>query len=150
METGINPASFVGKDAANLIAVVSNLDNTAKYGYTVCLKEDASGFKVDCYIANNNGYGAELITSEAFSLNSWYHIICTYTGSHKYIYVNGVQKATATSSVDGTSISPTVIGRRGGQASRYFCGTVNHVRVYNKAFTISQVEESYQQTYRLL
>jgi hypothetical protein len=85
-------------------------------------------------------YGAspywELITApNAVSVGSWYYVVGVYSGSTKSIYVNGAAW-NITSSSGNIAASPYNLGIGsiyGVLASNLFNGTIDEVRIYNRA-----------------
>jgi hypothetical protein len=89
------------------------------------------------------------------STGIWYHVVLTYkSGDRVRLYLNGVQVAqnpstgTLTGNLKASPDKPLYIGCRfdGG----YFNGKVDEVRIYPKALTASQINQSYYQTMNLL
>ncbi len=71
---------------------------------------------------------------------SWHHVAMTWgSGTNFYGYVDGVQVASGTDS--GTRTSNIYIGRVDG--SYYFNGSIDDVRIYNRALTAAEVLQLY-------
>jgi len=71
----------------------------------------------------------------------WYHVAAAYDGSQMKIYVNGELKGTSAVTIPvPTNNKPLQIGKRydGG----YFHGTMDEVRIYNRAFDGGEVSFS--------
>jgi hypothetical protein len=82
--------------------------------------------------------------SNVLSVGSWTHIAVTYDGnSNGYLYINGVQTAsdTTVSAAFPDRTDALTIGRGYAPASgiTYFNGTVDDVRVYNRALSAAEV-----------
>jgi len=90
--------------------------------------------------------GDNTLTASSLSIAAatWYHVAVTRTGTTQYIYLNGVQVGTNSSSVNMTGTSPLSIGVYGIPTSplSYFPGYISNVRVvkglavYTGAFTV--------------
>jgi len=90
--------------------------------------------------------GDNTLTASSLSIAAatWYHVAVTRTGTAQYIYLNGVQVGTNSSSVNMTGTSPLSIGVYGIPTSplSYFPGYISNVRVvkglavYTGAFTV--------------
>ena len=80
--------------------------------------------------------------------NVWNHITCTYNGSIKLIYVNGVQVASvAASGTLNTGQINQYIGKYGNAGNNYpFNGRIAESRVYNIALSAAQVLQNYNAT----
>jgi hypothetical protein len=79
------------------------------------------------------------------TVSAWNHIVCTYNGSSKIMYVNGVQVASVAAS--GTLPTGQVnqyIGRHTG--GYFFNGRIGESRVYNIALSAAQVLQNYNAT----
>lgn len=76
-------------------------------------------------------------------LNTWLHVVGTYDGSTKSIYVNGVLKNS--SAQTGVLASPGGTPKIGTyQGTNYnFFGEIGSVRVYNRALTAVEVEQNF-------
>jgi streptogramin lyase len=82
-----------------------------------------------------------LFGSEVIPLDKWTHITFTYDGSTMRHYVNGIldTEGSASGTINITS-STLKIGTLGG---RYFNGTIDEVRIYNRALSSTEIEEHY-------
>ena len=79
------------------------------------------------------------------TVSAWNHIVCTYNGSSKIMYVNGVQVASVAAS--GTLPTGQVnqyIGRHTG--GYFFNGRIAESRVYNISLSAAQVLQNYNAT----
>jgi hypothetical protein len=77
--------------------------------------------------------------------NTWVHLFVTYDGATITAYVNGAKAATlaATGNINATS-DAFAIGARGGDGSwTRFSGTIDDVRIYNRALAASEVQALY-------
>ena len=87
-------------------------------------------------------------SSTYLTANVWNHIACTYNGSIKIIYVNGVQIASvAASGTLNTGQTNQYIGKLGSSGNAYpFNGRIGESRVYNIALSAAQVLQNYNAT----
>lgn len=77
----------------------------------------------------------------SLSLNTWYHIACTYDGSSLRIYVNGIEDASvATSLTPNYGSANLYIGSWSGD-NYNLKGCLNDVRVYNHCLSAKEVKE---------
>jgi hypothetical protein len=87
--------------------------------------------------------GSPLLVTSGSSINdgSWHHVAWNRIGSAHKIYVDGVQKASATSSFTNSSVSKTVNIGRDQSFGRYLSANIDELRVtigsgvYSSAFT---------------
>ena len=77
---------------------------------------------------------------------AWTHLALTFDGSQKSFYLNGVQVFTDPVTEDfsaGDLVTPTVIGYRWNNESRYFMGVIDEVRIYDYALSAGELEAIY-------
>ncbi|MDE2011185.1 MAG: LamG domain-containing protein [Patescibacteria group bacterium] len=98
-------------------------------------------------VSASGGSHYQAISSTPLLLNQWYHIVGTSDGlSSVNLYVNGV--ATSGSFVDfngycGTYYSPSIGSSFTSSAGNYFTGSIDDVRIYNRALSASEVQQLY-------
>ncbi len=95
-----------------------------------------------------NNQDLTFTTTTYLTVSSWNHIVCTYNGSAKTIYVNGAQVATvAASGALQTGQTNQYIGKYGALGDNYpFNGRIAESRVYNIALSAAQVLQNYNAT----
>jgi glucose/arabinose dehydrogenase len=115
---------------------------------TVVLKERDDGLSYGLYSAGSDGpagfvrIGAEDRVAggpNTLPANTWTHIAITYDGSQLRFYVNGVLVETRNQT--GAIVTSPGALRIGGNTvwDEYFAGTIDDVRVYNRALTAAQI-----------
>jgi len=146
----INPAPSGGGD----FAVVGKVASGTGYGMivpggTFC---NNSGGPNSCVEFDLNGYGGMRVWSGIATITAgiWQHIAVTYDGSSNrsgmHIYINGVDQTVSSDTGSTLSASilnsaPLMIGSY--QGYDYFDGTIDDVRVYNRALNASEVQALY-------
>jgi len=114
-------------------------DNCLEWGFTL------SG-------GNVNGYVFGAVSGGAVLANQWYHIALVHehptglTNTLVKMYVNGELKNTNTltvASLDAYTDSPLWIGRDGCYTNAGFNGTIDEVRVWNRALSAQEVRMHY-------
>jgi hypothetical protein len=95
-----------------------------------------------------NNQDLTFASSTYLTANVWNHVICTYNGSIKIIYVNGVQVASVNASGTlNTGQTNQYIGKYGNAGNNYpFNGRIGETRVYNIALSAAQVLQNYNAT----
>ena len=95
-----------------------------------------------------NNQDLTFTASNYITANAWNHIACTYNGSIKIVYVNGVQAASvAASGTLQTGQTNQYIGKYGAATNNFpFNGRIAESRVYNIALSAAQVLQNYNAT----
>ena len=76
------------------------------------------------------------------SLNTWYHMVGTSSGSSHVLYLNSVQRATSNMGTTFySSTDPYKVGY--GNIHTYHVGNVSNCRLYNRALTATEVQQNY-------
>ncbi|MFA6328553.1 MAG: LamG-like jellyroll fold domain-containing protein, partial [Candidatus Micrarchaeia archaeon] len=95
----------------------------------------------------NNASGWFSIISSAVPLDSWHHVVATYNATNKEmkLYVDNVLAGSANFTGTPTSYGSTLyLGGYSGATSKYgFNGSIDEVKIYNRALTATEVEEDY-------
>lgn len=86
-----------------------------------------------------SGGTLQLTSSAGLTVSQWNHIVVTYNNQQAYIYLNGIQKGSAT----GTYIAGSNAFRIGYLINEYFNGLIDEVRIYERALETAQIEELY-------
>jgi len=70
----------------------------------------------------------------------FYHLACTWDGTTVRLYVNGtLDRSTAQTLAPAGNTAPLFIGQFGGNVD-HFDGTIDEVRIYNRALTTSEIQ----------
>lgn len=95
-----------------------------------------------------SGAGAYSVTEAFIPPVQWTHIALTFDGSLVNLYLNGTQVFSDTVDNEnfsaGDLITPTVIGYRWNNESRFFMGAIDEVRIYDYALTAETIETLYK------
>ncbi len=118
---------------------------------TVMLKEHGSTLAYGLYSAATSsrpmgvvltgGSQQKLSGPTALTLNTWTHLALTYDGAQMRLYVNGTQRASK--AVTGAAPNSTGALRIGGNnvwKSEWFSGSLDELRVYNRALSAAEVQ----------
>lgn len=89
------------------------------------------------------------LSTSTLQLNTWYFVVGVREGNLVKIYVNGVLEKTDAGTgglIDyGTSPSAS-IGQKDGTSQHWFKGTIDDVRIYKRALTLSDIQTLYNWT----
>jgi len=141
IELWINAASFaIDANGSDPRILINNIDGTNVYQFAL----DAAGGGTISF-AVNDGTGQHIIASQAWNINTWYHLVGTYVASSHTVvlYINGAV-ATNNGSLSlslGTS-SLFNIGRRT-DALGYYLGSEDEIRVSNVARPAGWIATTY-------
>jgi hypothetical protein len=81
-----------------------------------------------------------LVSTLVAATNQFFHVACVWTGTSFQLFVNGILSAsTAQSLTPAANASPLFIGQFGGNSDR-LGGTIDEVRIYNRALTGPEVQ----------
>lgn len=126
---------------------MSSIPSSGNY-YFVQGKE--SQYKIDInssaiirFLTGNNWPGAILYSNGALSKDAWYHVVATYNGSSKKIYINGIKNnALSTSGAIPVSNKIFTIGAYSTGVTP-FNGTIDEVVIFNRALSDEEIENLY-------
>jgi hypothetical protein len=95
-----------------------------------------------------NNQDTTFTSSSYLTANAWNHVVCTYNGSAKIIYANGVQATSVNASGTlQTGQTNQYIGKYGALGDNFpFNGRIAESRVYNIALSAAQVLQNYNAT----
>ncbi|MFA5249091.1 MAG: LamG-like jellyroll fold domain-containing protein [Candidatus Paceibacterota bacterium] len=107
-----------------------------------------TGFSLQMGTAQNIAImvsGSYLQTTWRPEVNKWYHIVATHDSQTNLnvLYVNGKEERRSTQAISYESDPKTYIGVFYTPSTLVFSGTIDEVKIYNKALTSSQIKNSY-------
>lgn len=88
------------------------------------------------------------IMSVNYSVDTWYQVVISGSGTSNTLYLNGVGVSTASQTV-ATSINLNTarIGNvDGDRAAEYFVGNIASLKLYNKALTAAEIQQNFNAT----
>ena len=152
--------SFNGTNGVIVVPDNNNLDLTPANSYTIMAwikpasinLSGLNGIVSKFHASGTNGYVFRLnngkldldqiMTGGTLSTNTWYHVTATRTGGTIVLYINGV--ATASSggilSVVANGDSLHIGEDYHVENTRYFNGTIDDVRIYNRVLSAAEVQ----------
>ncbi len=99
--------------------------------------------EVEFALGYNNGSSYKVLYASAdLETGQWYHIAAVYDGSYMTIYVDGafVDETAWSTAPSSTSANVHIGDLQYTTARRYFNGTIDDVRIYNRALSDEEVE----------
>jgi hypothetical protein len=100
-------------------------------------------------ITSTNGSGAQTITTNILSINTWYHLSYTFFQGSFVFYLNGMAigsysgTGTLAANPSGTALTTLVVGAMGSGWGA-FAGYIDDVRLYPYALSAEQVYDLYR------
>jgi hypothetical protein len=88
-------------------------------------------------------YGNNLYSSTIPTVGNWIHICGTYDGTTRRLYLDGVQIATDTATINLTGTSREFIIGAASPTSEYFDGSISNFKLYDTALTAEEVKTLY-------
>jgi pimeloyl-ACP methyl ester carboxylesterase len=92
-------------------------------------------------------YGPDLFLSYVIPTNQWVHCVGTYDGTVQRLYINGVLVANTnvvgTVNWDDSFIAEGIGGICPGYGQPGFNGSIDDVRIYNRALSASEIQQLY-------
>jgi hypothetical protein len=95
-----------------------------------------------------DGTRQRIVETEWVDINKWSHLVGTYDGVTLKVYINGScvdsKDADPSGPIDSTlSTLPLYIGGIPG-TNNYFYGKIDEVAIYNRALTLEEIQQHYQ------
>ena len=80
-----------------------------------------------------------------YSVNTWYQVVLSGSGTSNFMHLNGVQVSTGTQIVRSSiNLNTARIGNvDGDRAAEYLVGNVASLKIYNRALTASEILQNY-------
>ncbi|TAL47552.1 LamG domain-containing protein, partial [archaeon] len=124
--------------------IVSKTDEDTSTGYRLILN---SGNGIGFYTLGVSDVYTS--TSTTLASNQWYHVVATYDGSNKKIYINGqLDVSEAGTGSISTNSNSLYIGQRHNPPILYFNGSIDDVKIWNRSLSATEVQAEYQNTKR--
>ena len=95
---------------------------------------------------SSNVYSPEIDLSN-LSSSEWYHFVATWDGSVIQLYKNGIhieESDTEFSGIINSMVANLNIGKLGNN-TRYFDGSIDDIRIYNRALSESEIQSLYNE-----
>ena len=103
----------------------------------------------DVIIGNNSGYWIGSSNSIASYIDgNWHNLIATYNGTDVKVYIDGslFQSFTSTISFGTAGNQSLVLGKAGLNNVNYWLGSIDQVRIFDKALSAGEVTTLYNET----
>ena len=120
---------------------------SGKYNYYIRTSAN-NNYKIDFNVHNSSGDACTLFSKVVAETGKWYHVVGTSDGTSFKLYINGEvqtefdQIATCVPTTLAKDTSKSLLIGNG--ATFYFNGTIDEVRIYNRALSAAEVKQQYQ------
>jgi hypothetical protein len=122
--------------------LAGNVDGTAKNGFYVSVNTDGTG---RFYLRPSSGSASTIIGTTVMATGQWNHFAITSSSTTNSLYINGQLDGTASRS-SVTFASTITLGRAGAYSADYFAGSIDQVRIFDKAINAEDVATLYVET----
>ncbi|MCK4429252.1 MAG: hypothetical protein KAU95_02660, partial [Candidatus Aenigmarchaeota archaeon] len=123
------------------------VDKSSPYGFAF----DAMSDEKLRFYSFFGGSGQGFNSVGAFTIDVWNYVVVKYNGTSGEFFINGVSAGTFTPSPAGNlgnTIANLTIGRKSDSVSYLFNGTIDEVRIYNRALTDDEIHHHYQSEFQ--
>jgi len=136
----INPSS----NAAIIKGILSKDISGGLSNPAYSLQLTASGNLISYNTTNASNSYQSIASNAVATTGSWTLLTGVYNGTTMYLYINGVlYGSTVTQTNVGATSAPLRIGQQKNGSGRWFNGSIDDVRVYNRALSSSEVAALY-------
>ncbi|MFT4892884.1 MAG: hypothetical protein ACI8Z7_000673 [Candidatus Nanohaloarchaea archaeon] len=149
--TGVNEFTVSAWIKLNVLPTnSSNTSNSLIYlmgtgydNYTgLRIQQDSNEFR---FASDHDGTGTETISETTAEINTWYHVVATFSNGTTSLYVNGEKEQTDTNSSNQTADGPQYIGDVPDSfGEEPMDGLIDDVRVYKRELNQREVQQLYQ------
>jgi endonuclease/exonuclease/phosphatase family metal-dependent hydrolase len=143
---GLQGSAFAISAWVKYTATDTSGGDVANMGDSYGLRVQPNG-TVKAYFFKGGGVWPNSLSTATTNDGTWHHIVGQYDGSTLAVYVDGVQSGTPTA-VSGAivyALGPNfLLGQNGqGGTNHNFHGSIDQVRVYNRALTPAEIQALY-------
>ncbi len=141
LTTGMTLAAWVKPAKLGTQNIIKKTTSTTNPGFELSL---SSGQKVFVRINGSATYRIDSTTSYPIDGNTWMHVTATYDGTNIRLYVNSVLEGTKPGVTITANATNLGIGAEPATTpANYLMGTIDDVRVYNRALTLTEIQALY-------
>ena len=141
VETWVKWANFYSDTAGHAMISKSNYGTN---GYMLYQSTGSPYNRVSYFIFTDSLHSN--VSQSTLSTDTWYHIVMTYDDSNIKLYINGSLDSSipATGSIYwGGTVKNFLIGSTYNSSESKFNGTIDEVKIYNRALSSEEVNASY-------
>ena len=118
--------------------------NGASWVYNhIQIARDASADTINLTISDNINSTSNNVNVGTIDINQWYYIVMTWDGTSLIGYLDGVEVDRYNTTISIPSDSTLFAIGKGAATDRYFNGSIDEVRIYNRALSPGEVRDLY-------
>jgi regulation of enolase protein 1 (concanavalin A-like superfamily) len=106
------------------------------------LNVNANG-TVNFFVYGSGGYQFDLTTTTTVNDGQWHYLSGVRSGTTGYLYIDGVQAATASGTIQSLNALAVSIGYDYRDTNKHFTGLIDDVRIYSRALSGAEVLSIY-------
>lgn len=106
-----------------------------------------SNKKLAVYWYNTSSPGYH-VSDTVINTSEWTHVLSTWNGSDVKLYINGVLDKTIPTNTPGKVDSSKVLHIGAESTNRYFNGSIDEVRIWNRSLSADEVYQQYASNFR--
>ncbi|NOJ30122.1 MAG: hypothetical protein DA328_08145, partial [Nitrososphaeraceae archaeon] len=127
---------IVNKGGAGLESKGTNLN------YGIWMSRDET---INAGFETEDGQNYVVSSVKKYADNQWHYVFVTYDGKKLKLYMDGriVSEAVAEAKPDSTGSQPVRIGANSFNASKFFVGEIDEIRLWDRVLTDNEVNEGY-------
>ena len=91
-----------------------------------------------------SGSAKAVASTTSYTANTWFYVVGTYDGANQKLYINGAleDNDAETGNIDNDDVSLTIGALEDG-GGRHFKGSLDEIRVYNRALSAAEITKNY-------
>jgi len=134
-------AAWVKIDPGSPLATVIQQREAGASGHQgqYVLNVNANG-TVNFFVYNNSVYQFDLTTVGTVNDGQWHHLAATRSGTTGRVFIDGVQASSGSGTIQALVSHPVAIGYDHRDNNKRFDGSIDDVRVYERALSASEVD----------
>ena len=147
-------SSYISIASNPLLQLTTNLtisiwmNRTSVGGMLLCKGNAEDSYSIGLTASGTMGFNRQnnfnmVLSSTATPSNAWVQVVCTLYGTNAAIYFNGQCITNGTGVTLGTGTGALTIGEINSGFPSYYGGSLDDIRIYNRALSASEVAQLY-------
>ena len=138
LATDVSACSWISSKDSSLLQNIIGGSNNSIVRY----------MSIQTSIFKTNDLVSWRLTTTTISSNTWYHVCLTFESTPKTLslYVNGVSEYNSSGLGNATYGNMSIVGSYVGGTQRWFYGSIDDIRLYNRALSAAEISALYNAT----